>query len=82
MKESVEENLRVNLILLLPIALGDSIMTLQAIRVYLNFLKHNLERLNILVFPYRARFELLHCILSRLLNGMLFDAFVKFFFAL
>ena len=40
MKESVEENLRVNLILLLPIALGDSIMTLQAIRVYLNFLKH------------------------------------------
>jgi ADP-heptose:LPS heptosyltransferase len=40
MKELVEENLRVNLILLLPTALGDSIMTMQAIRVYLNFLKY------------------------------------------
>jgi hypothetical protein len=35
----VKENLRADLILLLPTALGDSVMTLQAIRVYFNFLK-------------------------------------------
>jgi hypothetical protein len=70
----------INLLFFLPDA--SQMMIYSSHLGYLNLLKHNLKRLSILVFPYQVRFILLRCILSRLLNGMLCDAFLKFFFAL